>query len=107
MARYGSSSQPCAPVRAARTTTSRSRATYHSVIVSGVPVFGPTTENEARRFVALVDEFYDRNVNLVLSAAAGPAQLYGGEQLGLLFERTASRLIEMQSEEYLAREHAG
>ena len=78
---------------------------YHSVIVSGVPVFGPTTENEARRFAALVDEFYDRNVNLVLSAAAAPAQLYRGEQLGLLFERTASRLIEMQSEEYLAREH--
>ena len=78
---------------------------YHSVIVSGVPVFGPTTENEARRFAALVDEFYDRNVNLVLSAAAAPAQLYRGEQLGLLFERTASRLIEMQSEEYLARQH--
>lgn len=78
---------------------------YHSVIVSGVPVFGPTTENEARRFAALVDEFYDRNVNLVLSAAAAPAELYRGEQLRSLFERTASRLIEMQSAEYLAREH--
>jgi cell division protein ZapE len=77
----------------------------HSVIVSGVPVFGPTAENEARRFAALVDEFYDRNVNLVLSAAARPAQLYRGEQLGPLFERTASRLIEMQSAEYLTREH--
>jgi cell division protein ZapE len=78
---------------------------YHSVIVSGVPVFGPTTENEARRFAALVDEFYDRNVNLVLSAAAAPAELYRGEQLVPLFERTASRLLEMQSEAYLAREH--
>jgi cell division protein ZapE len=78
---------------------------YHSVFVSGVPVFDPTTENEARRFAALVDEFYDRNVNLVLSAAAPPAQLYRGEQLRSLFERTVSRLIEMQSEEYLAREH--
>jgi cell division protein ZapE len=78
---------------------------YHSVIVSGVPVFDPTTENEARRFAALVDEFYDRNVNLVLSAAAPPAELYHGEQLAALFERTASRLIEMQSAEYLAREH--
>lgn len=78
---------------------------FHSVIVSGVPVFGPTTENEARRFAALVDEFYDRNVNLVLSAAAAPAQLYRGEQLGSMFERTASRLIEMQSTEFLAREH--
>jgi cell division protein ZapE len=79
--------------------------TYHSVIVSGVPVFGPTTENEARRFAALVDELYDHNVNLVLSAAAPPAELYRGEQLGPLFERTASRLIEMRSAEYLAREH--
>jgi cell division protein ZapE len=78
---------------------------YHSVIVSGVPVFGPATENEARRFAALVDEFYDRNVNLVLSAAAPPAELYRGAQLGLMFERTVSRLIEMQSEEYLVREH--
>jgi cell division protein ZapE len=78
---------------------------YHSVIVSGVPVFSPATENEARRFAALVDEFYDRNVNLVLTAAAAPADLYRGEQLGPLFARTVSRLIEMQSEEYLAREH--
>jgi cell division protein ZapE len=62
-------------------------------------------DDEARRFIALVDELYDRNVNLILSAAAPPAQLYRGERLTAAFERTVSRLIEMQSEAYLAREH--
>lgn len=78
---------------------------YQSVMVSGVPVFDPTREDEARRFIALVDELYDRNVNLILSAQAAPADLYRGERLGAPFQRTVSRLIEMQSEEYLAREH--
>jgi cell division protein ZapE len=78
---------------------------YSSVIVSDVPVFHVQQEDEARRFIALVDEFYDRNVNLIVSAAAAPAALYRGERLGALFARTASRLMEMQSAEYLAREH--
>jgi cell division protein ZapE len=78
---------------------------YQSVIVAGVPVFDAAHENEARRFIALVDEFYDRNVKLIVSAAAAPAKLYRGERLGALFARTASRLTEMQSEQYLAREH--
>jgi len=78
---------------------------YQSVLVSAVPVFDGAHEDEARRFIALVDELYDRNVNLVLSAAAAPQELYRGTRLGALFARTASRLIEMQSAEYLAREH--
>jgi cell division protein ZapE len=78
---------------------------YQSVIVSDVPVLTGTTDNAARRFVALVDEFYDRSVKLVISAAARPDALYRGERLRFEFTRTASRLIEMQSEEYLAREH--
>jgi cell division protein ZapE len=52
-----------------------------------------------------VDELYDRNVNLLLSAAAEPMWLYGGDKLRQEFERTASRLVEMRSAEYLAREH--
>jgi cell division protein ZapE len=78
---------------------------YQSVILAGVPVLDVAHENEARRFIALVDEFYDRNVKLIVSAAAAPAALYRGERLGALFARAASRLAEMQSEEYLAREH--
>jgi cell division protein ZapE len=78
---------------------------FGSVIVSDVPVLDRQRENEARRFIALVDEFYDRNVNLIVSAAAAPGALYRGERLAGLFARTASRLAEMQSEEYLVREH--
>jgi cell division protein ZapE len=78
---------------------------YQSLIVADVPVFDAEHDDEARRFIALVDELYDRSVNLVVSAAAPPAQLYRGERLAALFQRTASRLVEMQSEQYLARAH--
>jgi cell division protein ZapE len=78
---------------------------YSSVILSGVPVLDASREDEARRFIALVDELYDHNVNLIVSAAAPPAMLYRGERLAAQFARTASRLTEMQSEVYLAREH--
>jgi cell division protein ZapE len=78
---------------------------YQSVIVSDVPILEPVRENQARRFIALVDELYDRNVNLIVSAAASPVDLYRGDRLKFPFERTVSRLVEMQSEDYLAREH--
>lgn len=80
---------------------------FQTVFVSDVPAFDATQRREdaAKRFIHLVDEFYDRNVNLVLSAAADPLGLYRGERHRHEFERTASRLIEMQSREYLAREH--
>ena len=78
---------------------------YQSVIVADVPILDSLRENQARRFIALVDELYDRNVNLIVSAAAPPVELYRGDRLAFQFERTVSRLIEMQSEDYLAREH--
>ena len=78
---------------------------YQSVIVADVPILDSLRENQARRFIALVDELYDRNVNLIVSAAAPPVELYRGDRLSFQFERTVSRLIEMQSEDYLAREH--
>jgi cell division protein ZapE len=79
--------------------------TYQTVFLADVPLFDADHENEARRFIALVDEFYDRNVKFVVSAAAPPQELYRGERLAPEFARAASRLIEMQSQEYLAREH--
>jgi cell division protein ZapE len=78
---------------------------FHTVLVSNVPRFDASKEDPARRFVHLVDEFYDRRVNLLLSAAADPLSLYAGQRLEREFERTSSRLIEMQSAEYLALEH--
>jgi cell division protein ZapE len=80
---------------------------FHSVLISGVPQFTPMTENQARRFVDLVDEFYDRNVKLILSASVPVIDLYEGHRLRAEFARTESRLIEMQSQDYLAREHRG
>jgi cell division protein ZapE len=75
------------------------------VVLSGVPVLDETMENAARRFIALVDEFYDRRVKLIISAAAPVAQLYRGERLAREFGRTRSRLLEMQSRDYLAAPH--
>lgn len=78
---------------------------YHTVFISNVPEFTRGNENAARRFIMLVDEFYDRNVNVVISAAAAPALLYHGERLQLEFLRAASRLVEMQTQAYLAGQH--
>jgi cell division protein ZapE len=78
---------------------------FHTVLLSGVPRLDAGRDDAARRFVYLVDEFYDRHVNLLLSAAVDPLSLYSGQRVEREFERTSSRLIEMQSAEYLALEH--
>ncbi len=78
---------------------------FTSVFVSGIPVLDEPKENEARRFIALVDEFYDRNVKLIVSAAAPLGEVYRGRRLQSEFQRTTSRLQEMQSHDYLARPH--
>lgn len=80
---------------------------FPTVFLSGVPVLDRDREDPARRFVHLVDEFYDRAVKLIVGAAAPPSALYRGERLRFEFQRTESRLIEMQSQAYLAREHRG
>jgi cell division protein ZapE len=78
---------------------------YHTIFISGIPEFTWANEDAARRFIAAVDEFYDRGVKIVVSAAAAPAELYHGDRLPLEFQRAASRLIEMQTQHYLARQH--
>jgi cell division protein ZapE len=78
---------------------------FHAVIVSGVPHFVGDNDDQARRFINLVDEFYDRNVKMIISAAGPIHQLYQKGRLSFEFERTQSRLLEMQSQEYLEREH--
>ena len=78
---------------------------YHTVFISNIPTFDRVNENSARRFIMLIDEFYDRNVNIVVSAAAAPAALYHGERLQAEFSRAASRLVEMQTQHYLAGQH--
>ncbi len=81
--------------------------TFHTVLVGNVPALDDAMNDPARRWIQLVDEFYDRNVKLIVSAAARPPELYTGRRLAFEFERTVSRLQEMQTHEYLARPHLG
>jgi len=78
---------------------------YHAVLISDIPIFTVKTEDQARRFISLVDEFYDHNVKLIVSAAAPVETIYRGERVAFEFERTRSRLLEMRSHEYLSRTH--
>ena len=78
---------------------------FQAVLVSDIPVLTHTQEDQARRFVTLVDEFYDRGIKLIVSAASAVTEIYQGAKLKFEMQRTQSRLIEMQSQEYLARAH--
>ena len=78
---------------------------FHTVIIVGIPELGPERRNEAARFVTLIDALYENKVKLLASADAEPARLYPKGDGSFEVERTASRLIEMQSEDYLTRGH--
>jgi len=78
---------------------------FSTVFISDIEVLNNTRNDEARRLVNLIDEFYDRNVNLVVSALAAPEDLYTGERMSFEFVRAASRLREMQTHEYLSHSH--
>jgi cell division protein ZapE len=78
---------------------------YQTVMISGIPVLNNELDDPARRFIALVDEFYDRHVKLILASAVSVELLYEGTRLAFEFERTRSRLAEMQSKRYLHLAH--
>lgn len=78
---------------------------FHTVLIVGIPVLGPENRNEAARFVTLIDELYEHKVKLIAGAAAQPADLYPQGDGKFEFERTVSRLMEMQSLDYLALGH--
>lgn len=78
---------------------------YHTVFLGNLPVLGIEQENQARRLITMIDEFYDRGVKLIVSAASPVTDFYTGAKLRFEMQRTQSRLIEMQSQEYLARPH--
>lgn len=93
--------------------TTRSQADYlelarffNTVIVTGIRQMDNTSDDVARRFVLLIDVLYDHHVKLICSAAVSPERLYLGSRLSFEFERTVSRLLEMQSSEYLAQAHS-
>jgi len=79
--------------------------TYHTVIMVAIPQFNEENSNEAKRFVNFIDALYEHGVKFVCSAAVPPQSLYTGGDAGFEFERTISRLMEMQSESYLASGH--
>ena len=78
---------------------------FHSILLSAIPIMNRLKEDQARRFINLVDVFYDHNVKLIVSAEAIPTELYIGTRVKFEFKRTISRLQEMQSHDYLALEH--
>ena len=80
-------------------------ARYHTFVVDDIPLLTPAMRDAARRFVILIDAFYEAKVNLVCSAAAPPAGIYPEGEGKFEFERLVSRLIEMQSEEYMSLPH--
>jgi len=78
---------------------------YHTILLANVEQMSQPVDDIARRFIAMVDEFYERNVKLIISAQVPMEQLYTTGQLNFQFKRCLSRLKEMQSHEYLATQH--
>lgn len=96
----------CGPPRSQNDYIELARC-HQTVFLSDIPVMGASRDDRTRRFIFLIDEFYDRRVKLVLSAEVPAARLYIGERLAFEFQRTLSRLIEMQTPAFLGRAHLG
>ncbi len=78
---------------------------FHTVFISNIPELNEGNNDKARRFINMIDEFYDRNIKLIVNAETLPQDIYQGHQLVFEFRRTISRLQEMRSHDYLARPH--
>lgn len=78
---------------------------FHAILISDVPLMGSHNDDLARRYINLIDEFYDRGVKVIMSAEVAIHDIYSTGKLEFEFQRTTSRMLEMQSHEYLAREH--
>jgi cell division protein ZapE len=78
---------------------------FHTVILSSVPAMSAAMSSEARRFTWLIDVFYDNKIKLIMSAQVSPEELYTQGTLSNEFHRTVSRIIEMQSREYMDTDH--
>ena len=78
---------------------------FHTIFLSDVPIFTEFDDDKARRFISLIDEIYDHKVNLIISCEDSINELYKGSDLSFPFKRTISRLVEMQSKEYLSISH--
>lgn len=78
---------------------------FHTIFISSIPIMDESSDDKARRFINMIDEFYDRNVILIMSAESEPDDLYQGRQLAFPFQRTTSRLKEMRSRKYQAGAH--
>jgi len=96
----------CGPPRSKNDYIELARC-HQTVFMSDIPIMGGSRDDRSRRFIFLVDEFYDRRVKLVLSAEAPAQRLYIGERLAFEFKRTVSRLTEMQTPAFLGRPHLG
>lgn len=96
----------CGPPRSKNDYIELARC-HQTVFMSNIPIMGASRDDRTRRFIFLVDEFYDRRVKLVLSAEAPAQRLYIGERLAFEFRRTVSRLTEMQTSAFLGRPHLG
>lgn len=101
---FASFAQLCQTARSQNDYIELSRL-YHTVLLAEVMQMGPLSDDAARRFIALVDEFYERHVKLIISAQVPLDELYTEGRLGFEFKRCQSRLIEMQSHDYLAKPH--
>lgn len=94
----------CATPRSAEDYIELSRL-LHTIVLYDLPILSSSDDSATRRFINLIDEFYDRNVNMLFNASQSITETYLGTQLKNEFERTQSRILEMQSDEYLSRAH--